>query len=196
MKQLKEIREFMKKINKYWWEEERPDLDLKYYIPTDIICEAFEDYEIDIPDEYKENTDGYLAYLEGNNVADFGGDNTYNYLIKVQNDFTWHTFKVDNGYLVLLAFHIGGDIRGNYTKYIALQFDYEEQFLEIMNDIPYEYNLWFTLDVDGKSFDIVPIFDECLEVYDVENDENIYGIYESTDEEVKKQIKEKLRKGE
>ena len=196
MKQLKDIREYMKIKNKYWWENERKDLDLKYYIPTDIICEALEDYEIDIPDEYKDRTEDYYTFLEGNSIENFGGDNTYNHGIRVQNDFNWTTFQLEDSYIVLLAFHIGGDIRGNYTEFIALHFDYESEFLELMDDIPYEYNLSFTLNIEDRKFDITPIFDECLDVYDVENDENIYGIYESTDEEVKEQIKEKLRKGE
>ena len=45
IKKLKEIQEFLKKKNDYWWNKERPDLDLKYYVPTDVICEGLVEYE-------------------------------------------------------------------------------------------------------------------------------------------------------
>ena len=33
IKKLKEIQKFLKEKNDYWWNKERPDLDLKYYVP-------------------------------------------------------------------------------------------------------------------------------------------------------------------
>ena len=54
IKKLKEIREFLKEKNDYWWNEERKDLDLKYYVPTDIMCDCLADYERGLTeDEYK-----------------------------------------------------------------------------------------------------------------------------------------------
>lgn len=51
IKRLKEIKEFLKEKNDYWWNEERKDLDLKYYVPTDVICQVLEDYEVGISKE-------------------------------------------------------------------------------------------------------------------------------------------------
>lgn len=99
----------------------------------------------------------------------------------------------EDKYIVLLAFHIAGDIRANYTDYIVLEFDYEIGFEELMNEISYEYGLTFDLEIDGKIYEITPfVFDECLEVYDREKDNYIYGIFGTDDEEVTEQIREKL----
>lgn len=215
IKKLNEIRKFLKEKNDYWWNEERKDLDLKYYVPTDVICQVLEDYEVGISKEVndiieKKNKDRYIfCYDEYNYYEDLvkqgkakylGGDNTYNHNGCVQNDFQWHTFKMldeEDKYIVLLAFHIAGDIRGNYTDYIVLEFDYEIGFEELMNEISYEYGLTFDLEVNGKFYEITPfVFDECLEVYDREKDDYIYGIFGINDEEVIEQIKEKLEKEE
>lgn len=208
IKKLEEIRKYLKEYNDNWWNNERKDLDLKYYIPTDIMCEVLSNYEIGISKEVNEiikernNCDYATFYDESNYFTDLvreekaeymGSDNTYNHSSNVQNDFQWHTFKINDKYIVLLAFHIAGDIRGNYTDFIVLEFEYDTEFLEVMNDIPYEYGLIFDLEVDNKIYEINPLpFDENLEVYDREVDENIYGIYCVNDEEVTEQIREKI----
>lgn len=208
IKKLKEIKEFLHEKNEHWWKEERTDLDLKYYIPTDVICEGLANYERGLTEEeyniiYKEDRESnslfgnyneydYFKSLEG--VKYLGGDNTYNHSGNVQNDFQWNTFKLNNNcYIVLLAFHIAGDIRGNYTDYIVLEFDYKIGFEEyIGGEICYEYGLTFDLDVFGKTFTITPMaFDEHQEVYDREEDDNIYGIWGNNDEDVKSLIIEK-----
>ena len=202
IKKLKEIRKFLEEKNDYWWNIERKDLDLKYYVPTDLICEELEKYEIginkDIEQLMQENHfdefDYYMQLVEEKKAVYRGGDNTYNHCGRGQNDFQWHTFEIDNIYIVLLAFHIGGDIRANYTDYIVLEFEYETQFLEVVNDISYEYSLTFDLNVDGNIYEITPfVFSECVEVYDRNNDINIYQIYGINEEEVIEQIVEQVK---
>ena len=205
VKKLKEIREYLKARNDKWWNEERTDLNLKYYVPTDMICEYLLDFEVGIPkniydevlggdDSYKCWNNSYSNYLEGHCIETFCGDNTYNFSGRPQNDISWQTFKMaENEYLVVMSFHIGGDIRGNYTDEIVLQFEYEVQFLEILNDISYEYGLRFDLEVDGKNYEITPfVLDECVEVYDSERDDYIYHIFGIDDEEVTIQIREQV----
>ena len=206
IKKLKEIREFLKEKNDYWWNEERKDLDLKYYVPTDVICEELEDYEIGIPKDIYDVLGGenmysgweccpIQNYLEGHCIEHFGGDNTYNHCGRPQNDFNWHTFKIaEDKYWVVLKFHIAGDIRANYTDEMIFEFEYETQFLEIMQDIGYEKGLTFDLEVNGKNYELTPlVFDECLEVYDRETDDYIYHIFGIDDEEVIEQIKEQIK---
>lgn len=206
VKSLKEIREFLKQKNEYWFQKERTDLDLKYYVPTDYICEALEQYEVGIPKDIydsmeEQNKDKwydcmvYETYLEENCIEDFGGDNTYNHSGRPQNDFNWHTFKMeDDKYIVVLRFHIGGDIRGNYTDDIVLEFEYDTQFYEVLNDLICEYCLAFDLEVDNKIYEITPqIFDECVEVYDRERDDYIYHIWGSDDKECIEQIREQVK---
>jgi hypothetical protein len=212
VKNLEEIKEAIRPLNKKHWEEDRTDLDLKYYVPTEIMCEALADYEIGISEEvYKRieeiNKEHYIwgydifnYYEENEDYEYLGGDNTYNHSGNVQNDFQWHTFKnkkVNDDYIVLIAFHLGGDMRGNYTDYIVLQFEYEERFLEVMSELSYEYGLTFDLEVDNKTYEITPlVFDECLEVRDIETDDFIYHIWANTDEEVIEQIREQVEKEE
>ena len=206
IKKLEEIRKFLKEKNEYWWKEERDDLDLRYYVPTDIICKALAPYEVGIPKNIYDflggekgyNTyfgDSFTNYMEGHCVESFGGDNTYNHCGRPQNDFTWETFKLnDDRYWVVLAFHIGGDIRGNYTDEIVLEFEYDTQFLEVLNEITSEYSLYFDLEVDNKTYELAPyVLDECLEVYDRITDDYIYHIFGINDEEVTEQIREQRK---
>lgn len=210
IKNLKEIKEMLHERNEYWWKEERPDLDLRYYVPTDVICDSLAYYERGLTEEeYKAiygeegrkkdtyfNTYDELDYFQNLEGAEYlGGDNTYNHSGNVQNNFQWHTIKLnDDVYIVLLAFHIGGDIRGNYTDYVVLEFDYEVGFEEFMGgEISYENGLTFDLDIFGKTFEITPMaFDECVEVYDSETDDYIYGVWGNDDESVKSLIIEKV----
>ena len=190
VKKLKEIREYLKARNDKWWNEERTDLDLKYYVPTDIICECLADFEVGIPkdiydkvlggdDSYKYWNNSYTNYLEGHCIETFGGDNTYNHNGRPQNDISWQTFKMaDDKYIVVMSFHIAGDIRTNYTDEIVLEFEYDTQFLEVLDDISREYDLCFELEVDNKVYAITPlILDECVEVYDIEREKIIYIIF-------------------
>lgn len=206
VKKLEEIRKDLKVRNDKWWNEERTDLDLKYYVPTDIICEGLLPFEVGIPKNiYDEVLGGdehynwwysnsYSNYLEGHCIESFGGDNTYNYSGRPQNDINWETFKMaDDRYIVVMEFHLGGDIRGNYTDEIVLEFEYDTQFLEVLNDISYEYGLCFDLEVDGKNYSITPfVLNECVEVYDTERQDNIYHIFGIDDEEVTEQIREQV----
>lgn len=211
VKKLNEIREFLKKQNDHWWNEERKDLDLKYYVPTDIICQALENCEIGISKEIadiieEKNKDHYFTFYDEYNYYEdlveqgkakyLRGDNTYNHCGKVQNDFQWHTFKInDEEYIVLISFHIGGDIRGNYTDYIVLKFNYETEFEEyMMYDISYENGLTFNLEIEENIYEITPlVFDECLNVYDTKKDDYIYNIYGLNDDDVIEQIKEEIK---
>lgn len=212
VKTLANIKEWLHEKNEQWWKEERTDLDLKYYVPTDILCEALADYEIGIPKHIQAYIDkqNYGKYWQDYNIGSYmemlcrqgkakyiGADNSYNHSGKVQNDFDWQTFKMldkEDRYIVLLAFHIGGDIRGNYTDYVVLEFDYEVGFEELLLcNLSCEYGLTFDLKVDDKIYAITPFaLDECLEVYDCKAEENIYGIWGSDDESVIEQIREKL----
>lgn len=195
IKTLADIKEALKGHNDNWWNNERKDLDIKYYVPTDKIIEEFEPYEIGIAQSLLDTYETPRAYYdslvsEGKAVYD-GGDNTYNFNGRVQNDLDWAQYKVDGNYIVVVTFHVAGDIRGNYTDYAVLEFEYDSQFLEVLNDVSTENGLWFTLEVDGVQYELMPrALDECLEVYNPETEDYIYGIFGINDEEVIEQIRE------
>lgn len=203
IKNLKEIREMLKEVNNKHWNEERTDLDLKYYVPTDMICEELEPFEIGIEKsvyDYIEKQEGknwfsyygITDYFEENGYEEIGnGDNTYNHCGRPQNDFNWQTFKKNDEYYVVMSFHLGGDIRGNYTDDIVLKFDYDTQFYEVLDDLL--YRVVFEFEHNGKTYQLTPnVFDECLEVYDIETDDYIYGIYTDNDEDTHALLDEKL----
>lgn len=197
VKNLAEIKKELDSYNANWWGKERTDLDLKYYVPTNDIIDNLLDYEVGIAksvlDTY-ETPYEYYEYLVANGDAELeSSGNTYNFGGKVQNGIQWHQYVVDDNYIVLVSFHIGGDTRGNYTDYAVLEFDYDNQFLEVLNDVSYNSGLMFTLNVDGLDYTILPLaLSEALDVYCNDTDNNIYDIIGINDEEVTEEIREKV----
>ena len=196
MKSLKadRIKEEMQAINEHWFGVERTDIDLKYLIGTNEIIDFLKQYEIPSFDD-----ESIFDYYE-NHYEEVCGDNTYNHLMLVQNDFNWTTFKVaDDEYHTLVMFHRGGDIRGNYTDYMVLKFDNVDGFSEALYvDMTDDDTIcrWFDLEVQGEIFHLCPQFDECLRVeYELDGDYiEIYRIWGNNDEEVIEQLKVELKK--
>lgn len=214
IKRLEEIRQMLKERNDKWYKEERPDIDLKYVVPTDCILDALKDYEIGITEElnnlineknkdynyftWYDETSYYDELVEKEQAKFWGSDNTYNHSGNVQNDFNWATYELeDNKYIVIISFHLGGDIRGNYTDNIVLQFDYDTGFEDLIQSVSYEYGLTFELEVDNIIYEVTPFaFDECYEVYDRNTDDYIYGVWGIDDTEVKECIRKEIKEME
>ena len=156
---LNEIREILKKKNDYWWNIERKDLELKFYVPTDILLGALADYEMELPKEIVKDFEkqeknsnafyfGWETYFENNkSYKKVQCGNSYNWDGKVQNDFEYDIFKdlETEKYIVLLRVHLGGDIRTNYTDTMFFEFDSDYDFFELLNDIGNENNLSFDI---------------------------------------------------
>lgn len=215
IKRLEEIRQMLKERNDKWYKQERPDIYLKYVVPTDCILNALKDYEIGITEEtnkiieeknngyyyfnYYDETSYYDELVEEGQAKFLGGDNTYNHSGNVQNDFNWSTYELleDNKYIVVVSFHLGGDIRGNYTDNIVLQFDYDTGFEDLIQSVSYEYGLTFELEVDNVVYKVTPFaFDECYEVYDRNTDDYIYDVWGMDDEEIKECIRKRIKEKE
>ena len=201
MKSLKadRIKEEMQAINEHWFGVERTDIDLKYLIGTNEIIDFLKQYEIPSFDDNGFSEENIFEYYN-NHYEEVCGDNTYNYGIRVQNDFSWTTFKVtDDEYHTLVMFHRGGDIRGNYTDYMVLKFDNVDGFSEALYvDMTDDDTIchWFDLEVQGEIFHLCPQFDECLRVeYELDGEYiEIYSIWGSDDEDVSEQLKVGLEK--
>ena len=59
--------------------------------------------------------------------------------------------------------HRFGDVRGNYTETVVLQFDNNYEFLETLS----ECNKYNTVEIDGINYNVdVNIFSDTFEVYD------------------------------
>lgn len=208
VRQLKEIQQELKEVNDKHWAE-RTDLDLKYYVPTDLICETLLPYEVGIEKSVydyveKKNKESWRYYgvetyfEDSNDYEEVGsGDNTYNHNGRPQNDINWQTFrnKKDGNYYVVMSFHLGGDIRGNYTDDIVLKFDYDTQFYKVLDELRWE--LRFDFEHKGKVYEMCPqVFDECLEVYDCETEDYIFDIFTVNDEDTHDLLDEKLKEKE
>ena len=144
MKKLKEIKKYLHEFNENWWGNERKDLDLKYYVPTDLICDVLAEYEVD--DRGLTTEELYEYYGDNYNETECG--NTYNWSYRVQNDFSFHFYDLGDTKICLLAFHISGDVRGNYTDCVVLKFAYEGELWERLFEACYG-ELGFDIEVDG-----------------------------------------------
>ena len=194
---LNEIREILKKKNDYWWNIERKDLELKFYVPTDILLGALADYEMELPKEIVKDFEkqeknsnafyfGWETYFENNkSYKKVQCGNSYNWDGKVQNDFEYDIFKdlETEKYIVLLRVHLGGDIRTNYTDTMFFEFDSDYDFFELLNDIGNENNLSFDITVNDREFVVTPlVLSDRLDIYDTTSGENIDTIYASDTE--------------
>ena len=69
-------------------------------------------------------------------LKEFQAGNSYNWAGNVSNDFNYYIYEnVENGkILVDFKVHRYGDVRGNYTNSVVLEFDDEYEFLEILSE--------------------------------------------------------------
>ena len=116
------------------------------------VLENLKSYEVtNIPlftdnEEYKENEN--VIEIEKNNVENIisfledcyeyeetSCNNTYNWSSPVNRDFYFHVYesKENDTVYVTMAVHILGDVRCNYTNEFLLQFDYIEEFYEVLS---------------------------------------------------------------
>ena len=194
MKKLEKIKKYLHDYNDNWWNNERKDLDLKYYITTDLICDTLKEIEID---DMGLSDDELMEYYDNNYKKVYSG-NTYNCNYRVQNDFCFHEYDVDDGFVVLIAFHISGDIRANYTEFIVVKVDYKEEIFELLLNNCMSN---FDFEVDGVKYDVGVLMYEELSLYDYES-EDYYMVVAYDDEELiseirktRKEIEEKNIKG-
>lgn len=187
------------------------DNELKYYINTKELLEELKPYEVEIPKEYydkweQENKDKYWG-VYGNGVLQYltdltresedkwgCGDNTYNHGGHILNDFCWQSVEHNGKYYVALMVHRGGDIRANYTYYCLLEFEYDTEFYEVVEDICCNISSGgFIKEYKGKQYSIEPrVFSEYLSVYCYDNGEQ-YEFYASCDEDLEKEFEENVK---
>lgn len=173
------------------------DKDGKFYVDNRELILYLKDWEIDIPSDIvsmyrNEFGNGVLQYMEllsGEDMELFSGGNSYNHSGNIFRDIDFRTCETENGkYLVAIQMHIGGDIRANYTDFFLLEFDFDTQFYEVLSDFENEQSC-FDYKYNGKEFYITPrIFSEILDIYCVDNEEDIYCIYAINEEDLERQL--------
>ena len=156
--------------------------------------ETEEDEEIDILEEC-ENSDDVISVLVDygyiNDDCDYKGDNSYNWSGNVSHDFDIKIYKnaFDGGVFVEFKVHRFGDVRGNYTESVILQFDSEYSFWECIGDC----DRYECIEVEGNTYDYtVSALSDTYEVTDEEGNYicEAYGEEEDIIEAIKKAIEE------
>lgn len=173
--------------------------EINYVADSRILLDNLRDFEVDIPTEIykkyeKDYGNGVLQYMEqltGVSMYDFTGCNTYNYGGRIMHDFEYKTYTMeDDTHYVALQVHRGGDIRCNYTDFVLFKFDSAEEWFTTIEDITRE-QCGGCREVNGKHYYYdMSIFEECLEVYCEETQEQ-FDIYAYDDDSFDSAIRNK-----
>ena len=166
--------------------------DLKSFEVDGLISiynEETDSYE----ESYTENEEEYLEYLESvYGIKELHATNTYNWMANISNHINYTVYDCGNDKIyVELRVHRYGDVRCNYTDTCLLEFDDEYEF----NECLYECTKYESVTIYNKKYGLdISFYSEGIEVYDIENDVEVGTLYNyyDTEEEVIKDIKEKL----
>ena len=125
------------------------------------VLEALEPYEI--PETIEELTESGYIYDD----CDYKGDNSYNWMAPINHDFDFKIYDNKNTACdvcyIEFKVHRFGDVRGNYTETVVLQFDNNYEFLETLS----ECNKYNTIEIDGINYSVdVNILSDTFEVFD------------------------------
>ena len=147
------------------------------------VLEALEPYEI--TESIEELTEGGYIY----NDCDYKGDNSYNWLAPINHNFDFKIYDNENTAdgvcYIEFKVHRFGDVRGNYTETVVLQFDSDYEFLETLS----ECNKYSTVEIDGNNYNVdVNIFSDGFEVFD-DNGNYIATVYGYDADEITEEIR-------
>ena len=138
------------------------------------ILEELKEYE-DLEIDSKLTDELYVDYEKA--------ENTYNWGSPLSNDLEIRWGKINDEDYVLFAVHLYGDVRCNYTDYVALKMDIDD-FLQLDCWMLYiNVNDRYTADLNAWS--------DSYNVYDSETETDIGEFYEVEKSELLKAIAEK-----
>lgn len=132
-----------------------------YTINIIDVLEALEPYEI--TESIEELTESGCIYDD----CDYKGDNSYNWLAPINHDFDFKVYDNNNtdcdACYIEFKVHRFGDVRGNYTDSVVLEFTSDYEFYEALSDC----NKYNTIEIDGINYNVdVNIFSDAFEVWD------------------------------
>lgn len=138
------------------------------------ILNELKEYEINVNDKFIE------GFFENNDIV---SNNTYNWSSPISNDFVYHYLNTSDGCIMIMAVHLFGDIRANYTDYFALKFDSIEEFYDLET-------MYQTISINDIYSADICVFSEGYSVYDYEKSEDIGEFYEIDKKDLLKEISE------
>ena len=146
------------------------------------IVEKFEEYESDL------SIDQLDEFHEMGMLKEFQTGNSYNWAGNVSNNFNYYIYEyVETGkILVDFKVHRYGDVRGNYTNSVVLEFDDEYEFLEILSS---EGRKTVHLNIDDTEY--MAEVSATHDMIEIDNDEGDYitELYACDIEELETELK-------
>lgn len=94
------------------------------------------------------------------------GDNTYNWGANISDDLLIYSQEFDDEVTLVIAVHLRGDVRVNYSDYFAVKMDGFYEFYELESMFQHKH-ITDTLVAD------INLMNECYSVYDYEHDEDL-----------------------
>lgn len=162
-KVIEEVKAAHTGVNRPWIFDEngnmREDILVGDVLP---LLEELKEYEIDISDD---------EIKEFINDKKTKGDNTYNWNANISDDLQIHSQEFDDELTLVIAVHLRGDIRANYSDYFAVKMRGFYEFYELESMLQHKH-ITDTLVAD------INLMDEYYSVYDYEHDEDIGEFYE------------------
>ena len=126
------------------------------------LLEELKEYEIDITD------DEIKEFIRDKETK---GDNTYNWNANISNDLLINSQEHNDEVTLVMAVHLRGDIRVNYSDYFAVKMRGFYDFYELESMIQHK-NITDALVAD------INLMDEYYAVYDYEHDEYLGEFYQ------------------
>ena len=147
------------------------------------VLEALEPYEI--PETIEELTEGGYIYDD----CDYKGDNSYNWSAPINHNFDFKVYNNNNtandACYVEFKVHRFGDVRGNYTDSVVLEFMGDYEFYEALS----ECNKYNSIEIDDNNYNIdINIFSDGFEIFD-DNGDYIATVYGYDADEVTEEIR-------
>lgn len=162
-KVIEEVKAAHTGVNRPWIFDENGNMRENVLVGDVLpLLEELKEYEIDISDDEIE---------EFINDKKTEGDNTYNWGANVSNNLLIYSQEYDDELTLVIAVHLRGDIRANYSDYFAVKMCGFYEFYELESMFQYKH-ITDTLVAD------INLMDEHYDVYDYEHNEDIGEFYE------------------
>lgn len=150
------------------------------------VLEALEPYEI--TESIDELTESGSIY----NNCDYKSDNSYNWSAPINHDFDFKVYDNENTVCdvcyIEFKVHRFGDVRGNYTESVVLEFENNYEFYEALS----ECNKYNSIEIDGINYNVdVNIFSDGFEIFD-DNGSYITTVYGYDADEITEEIRNAL----
>ena len=126
------------------------------------LLEELKEYEINVSDEE-------IAEFIGDKETK--GDNTYNWGANISNDLLINSQEHDDEVTLIMAVHLRGDVRANYSDYFAVKMRGFYEFYELESMLQHK-DITNTLAAD------INLMSEGYNVYDYEHDDDLGEFYE------------------